>query len=61
MKKIMMKDIRDIVVTLGVIVLVRFIFCYFNNTEVFTDEFGLLIIIFVLSSIIFRFIRKSNK
>ena len=61
MKKKTTKDIRDIFVTFGVILFVRFILCYFNKTEMFTTYFLLFIVVFILSSIIYKFILKGDK
>lgn len=58
MSKKSIKIVKDIVITFLVILVVRFILCFINGTEMFTDSFLLFLIVFVLSSIFFKVILK---
>ncbi len=58
MKKKFFSIIKDTLILFIVIMVVRFIICLFTGDAMFTSSFILVLIVFILSSIIFKIILK---
>lgn len=58
MKKKNFNIIKDTLILFIVIMVVRFIICLFTGDAMFTSSFILVLIVFILSSIIFKIILK---
>lgn len=58
MKKKIFSIIKDTLILFIVIMVVRFIICLFTGDAMFTSSFILVLIVFILSSIIFKIILK---
>ena len=59
--KIIIKKVVEIIITLGIILLVRLVLCNIFNTEIFTKSFLLFIVVFSFTAIIYKFVFKRTK
>ena len=59
--KIIIKKVVEIIITLGIILLVRLVLCSIFNTEIFTKSFVLFIVVFSFTAIIYNFVFKRTK
>ncbi|GEM_PF-5928265 len=53
------KAIKDTIIAFIVIIVIRSIYCFFKGTDIFTVAFIISLVIFIISSIFFRFILKD--